>query len=192
MRTFRAAATWCMLLVLVACGTSSPSMTEYGDRLDELRDTYAPQAEAAWLEFLALPEPTLEDLETLAGREAAIRSQLESELRNLDPPEALAELHDVLADWITSLRQAGTALADRAASGGTWGSLLQSAEYQAYESTLIGGAVACNDFQAKLDATEARGVFADSPWVPGEMQEAADAIIGCDAIPDDLDPMFEE
>jgi hypothetical protein len=126
----------------------------------------------------------------LANREVAIRSQLEIEVRELDPPEALADLHDVLADWITSLRQAGTALADRAGSGGTWSALLQSAEYQAYESTLIGGAAVCNEFQAELDATEARGAFADSPWVPGEMKEVADAIIGCDTIPEDLDPVF--
>lgn len=115
------------------------SEAEYGDRLNEIRDTHEPQAEAAWLVFLALPEPTLEDLETPAGREAAIRSQLEIEVRELDPPEALADLHDVLTDWITSLRQAGTALANRAGSGGTWNALIQSDAYQAYESTLIGG-----------------------------------------------------
>ena len=41
------AATICCLL-LVACSGSSPSMEEYGNRLNEIRDTFAPQAEAAW------------------------------------------------------------------------------------------------------------------------------------------------
>jgi hypothetical protein len=165
-------------------------MEEYGNGLNEIRDTFAPQAEAAWIEFLALPAPTLEDLETLANREVAIRSQLENEVRELEPPEALADLHDVLADWITSLRRVGTALADRAGAGGSWDELLQSAEYQAYESTLIGGATVCNEFQAELDATEARGAFADAPWIPGEMKEVADAVIGCGDIPEDLDPVL--
>ena len=55
-----AAAALC--LVLAACSDSSLSMSEYGDRLNEIRGTYEPQAEAVWVEYLQVPQPTLEDL----------------------------------------------------------------------------------------------------------------------------------
>ena len=48
----------------------------------------------------------------------------------------------------------------------------------------------CAEFQAKLDSTAARGVFADTPWIPSEMKEVVDAVIGCDTIPEDVDDVF--
>ena len=68
---------------------------------------------------------------------------------------------------------------------------LDSAEYQTFEETLIGGTDVCNELQSELDATAARGVFAETPWMPSELKEVADAVIGCDTIPDDLDPTFQ-
>lgn len=132
-------------------------MSEYGDRLDEVRATYEPQAEAAWVAFLQLPEPTMGDLKTLADREVAVRSEIEESIRELDAPEEIADLHDLLADWITAMREAGEGLGVRAGTAGSWDELLQSAEYQTFETTLTGGAEVCNEFQAKLDATAARG-----------------------------------
>ena len=38
-----------------------------------------------------------------------------------------------------------------------------------------------NVLQAKLDATAARGAYADTPWVPGELKEVVDAFLGCDS-----------
>lgn len=177
-------------LLLVACSDSGLSMSEYGDRLDEIRATYEPQAEAAWIEFLQLPEPTTGDLKTLADREVAVRSEIEESIRELDAPDEIADLHDLLADWITAMREAGEGLGVTAGTAGSWDELLQSAEYQTFETTLTGGAEVCNEFQAKLDATAARGIFADTPWIPSDMTDVADAVIGCDTVPEDLDAVF--
>jgi hypothetical protein len=67
--------------------------------------------------------------------------------------------------------------------------LLGSTDYPTFEETLTGGTTVCADFQAELDATAARGLFVNTPWTPGELEDIADAVIGCDAIPDDLDPV---
>jgi hypothetical protein len=165
-------------------------MSEYGDRLDEIRATYEPQAEAAWIEFLALPEPTTGDLKTLADREVAVRIEIEESIRELDAPDEIADLHDLLAGWITAMREAGEGLGVRAGTVGSWDELLQSAEYRTFETTLTGGADVCNEFQAKLDATAARGTFGDTPWMSGDLKDVADAVIGCDTIPEDLDAVF--
>jgi len=177
-------------LLLVACSSSSLSMSEYVDRLNEINATYAPQAEAAWIEFLELPEPTMGDLKTLADREAAVRTKIEESIRDLDAPDAIVGLHNLLADWTTALREAGIGLGARAGTVGSWDELLQSAEYRTYEATLIGGAEVCNAFQAELDAMAERGIFSDMPWMPSDLKDVADAVLGCDTIPEDLDAVF--
>jgi hypothetical protein len=180
-----------LTVILAACGGSGLSLSEYGDRLNEIVGTYEPQAEAAWGEFLQLPEPTLQDVKTLFDRNAAIRTEAEAAFRDLDPPDEIADLHILLVDWLTSLRQAGEAVAARVGTLDSWDEFLQSAEYQTFETTLIGGAEVCNEYQAKLDATAAGGIFADTPWIPGDLKEVVEAVVGCDTIPEDLDPAFE-
>jgi hypothetical protein len=180
-----------VLLVTAGCGGSNLSMSEYGDRLNDIQLTYAPRAVAAWTEFMELPHPTTGDLKTLIDREVAIRIELEDRFRDLDPPAEVADLHRMLADWISALREAGEGLGARAGTVGGWDELLLSAEFREYEATLVGGAGVCDEFQARLDATAERGVFGDTPWVPADLREAADAVLGCDTIPEDLDAVFE-
>lgn len=176
-----------LIVVLSACGGSSLSFSEYGDRIDEIRVTYEPQAEVAWVEYLQLANPTMGDLEALFDREAAVRIEIEDAFSGLEPPEEIADLHVLLVEWITNLREADQALAARAGTVTDWDEFSQSAEYRAYESTLVGGSGVCNDFQLQLDATAARGVFAETPWMPDDLKDIADAVIGCDTIPDSLD-----
>jgi hypothetical protein len=40
----------------------------------------------------------------------------------------------------------------------------------------------CAEFQAKLDATADRGVFADTPWIPGELKETVNYALRCDSL----------
>jgi transposase-like protein len=42
----------------------------------------------------------------------------------------------------------------------------------------------CAEFQAKLDATPDRGVFADTPWIPGELKETVNYALGCNSLPE--------
>lgn len=181
-----------LTVALAACGGSELSMSEYGDRLNEVVGAYGPQAEAAWIEFGELPEPTLEDVETLFDRDVATRVGIEAAFQDLDPPTEVAELHDLLVRWITDLTDADQALLARVGTVRSWDEFLESAEYRTFEEALLAGAEVCNGFQAALDATAARGLFAETPWMPGDLKDIADAVIGCDAIPDDLDPVFKQ
>ena len=179
-----------LIALLAACGDSSLSFSEYGDRLNKIRFTYEPQAEAAWIEYMQLSEPTMKDLETLFDRDAAVRIEMEDAFSSIAPPDAIADLHPLLVEWLTNVRKAGEALAVRAGTVSNWDEFSSSAEYREYESALIGGSGVCNEFQAQLDRTAARGVFADTPWIPSDLKEVADAVIGCDIIPDNLDAAF--
>lgn len=174
-------------VLLAACGGSSLSMAEYGDRLEEIRSIFEPRAEAAWVDYLQLTDPTLQDLEVLSDREVAVRVEIEDALRGLAVPSEVRKAHDLLAEWTAAMRVAGTALGERAGRAGDWDELLASDEYRVFEETLTGGTELCFEFQAQLDATAARGAFADTPWIPGGLRDVADVVIGCETIPDDLD-----
>jgi hypothetical protein len=137
-----------------------------------------------------LPDPTLEDLENLFDRDVATRIGVEETFQELDPPREMADRHALLVEWLTRLADADAAALARIETVGSWEEFLRSAEYRTFEETLLGGAEVCNRFQAGLDATAARGVFADTPWIPSDLKEVVDAVIGCEAIPDDLDPVF--
>jgi len=49
----------------------------------------------------------------------------------------------------------------------------------AYRNALEADNQVCADFQATLDATADRGVFADVPWMPSELSEIVDYALGC-------------
>ena len=166
-------------------------MADYGDRLEEIRLTYEPRAEAAWLDYLALNDPALEDLKVLSDREIAVRTDIMSALRELDAPSEVDDLHELLFDWTARMRDAGRALGESADRSTTWEELLASPEYRGFEEALTGGTELCNEFQAYLDATAARGAFADTPWMPGDLADVADAVIGCETIPEDLDAVLQ-
>ena len=179
-----------LMLLLTACGDSELAMSEYGDRLNEIVNTYGAEAEAAWVEFTTVSDPVLEDLRTLFDHDVATRLKIEEAIQNLDPPGEIADLHGSLVEWLVVLTDAEEELLDRIATVGSLDEFLDSPEYRAFEEALIGGADVCDELQSELDATAERGVFADTPWMPGDLKDVVDAVIGCETIPDDLDPTF--
>lgn len=176
--------------LLAACGSSEPAMPEYGERLNEIVDTYSADAEAAWVEFIAVSDPALEDLRKLFDRDVVTRRAVEEAFLDLDPPGEIADVHDLLVEWLVALTGAEEDLVGRIAAVGSLDEFLGSSEYRVFEETLIEGADVCRELQSELDATAARGVFADTPWMPSDLKEVVDAVIGCESIPDDLDPTF--
>ncbi len=53
----------------------------------------------------------------------------------------------------------------------------------AYREALAADNQVCAEFQSKLDATADRGVFVDTPWIPGELKEIVNYALGCDCAP---------
>ena len=60
----------------------------------------------------------------------------------------------------------------------------------AYRAAIAEGKQVCNDFQSRLDATEQRGVFADTPWIPGEMKEVVERVLGCVWFPENPEDVY--
>ena len=174
------------LLVVVpsSCdGNSRLSLTDYVERVNTMAADSRAQAERLLLDYRALTAPTVDDLATMLEEVLAIRVVVQQEFVDLgEPPDQIAELHAAMVDWHAAAIDVERALATRAGQVSSWAELEQSAELDAYSAKGAEGLVVCRELQAKLDATEARAVFAGTPWVPGEMKEVVDAVLGCTPI----------
>jgi hypothetical protein len=108
----------------------------------------------------------------------------------LDPPEQIADLHQLFMGWEKRLLPIEEALAARAGTVAGWEEFYQSAEVAAYRAALIEGKQVCVEFQTRLDATAKRGVFADTPWIRGALSEVVEARLGCDLFPEEPENVF--
>lgn len=191
-------------LLLASCGSGPLTLTEYVDRLDVLFDTAVQKYEAVvsapggmvlivgqGVEFgldtggQELTDFSTQDLQVALEGIAAIQDEVITVAVEIDPPEELAELHDLFFRTLPV-----EPLAARAGSTDSWEELSSSPEMEAYRSALAADRKVCAEFQATLDATEERGTFADSPWIPGRLKEIVDYAVGCDAFPADPENVF--
>jgi DNA-binding Lrp family transcriptional regulator len=174
------------LLVIVpsSCdGNGQLSLTDYVERVNTMTADGRAQAERLYVDYRALAAPTVDDLATMLDQVLAIRVEVHKELVDLgEPPDQIAELHAAIVDWHAAAIDVERALATRAGQVSSWEELERSAELEAYKVMGAEGLMVCRELQAKLDATEARVVFADTPWIPGEMKEVVDAVLGCTPI----------
>jgi len=118
---------------------------------------------------------------------------LEAEVRDaidaIEPPEQIADLHDRLFDFSLTI-PINDELAARAGTAVDWEELSASPEMAAYRAQLADDKQRCDEFQAELDDTAARGAFADTPWIPGELREVVDAALGCVGFPEHPEDMY--
>jgi hypothetical protein len=126
-----------------------------------------------------LTDFTPHDLHVALVQVAEIQAEALGAAAAIDPPEQIAGLHDL---YFRELPIAE--LATRAGTAADWDELSESPEMAAYRDALAADNEACADFQAELDATAERGVFADTPWIPGELKESVNYALGCDSLPD--------
>ena len=171
-----------LILLLSACGPDESSLTEYVDELNAIEGQVTAEAGPLIAELERVQTPN--ELKTTMEQLVAVRIDSLAASRALDPPEQVADLHDFFVEWEAQLIPVEEALAARAGTVAGWEELSESDEMEAYRVTLIDGKQRCIEFQAKLDATAARGVFADTPWIPGEMKEVVEAVLGCDLFPE--------
>ena len=187
-------------IAIGGCGGGELSLTEYVDEVNELvadaRSQYeeliaSGEGDVLWAEGEALLNYTPGDLHVMLERIAVLGDEVLDEARALEPPELVADLHDmwfeVEGDGFTDAQQA---LATRAGTAADWYELSDTPEMAAYRDALAADKAACVEFQATLDATEDRGVFADTPWVPGELREVVDVLLGCEAYPENPQNVF--
>ena len=125
-----------------------------------------------------LTDFTPQDLHVALEKVAEIQAEALDAAAAIDPPEQIADLHEI---YFRELPIAE--LAARAASAADWHELSESSEMAAYRTALAADNQVCAEFQARLDATADRGVFEDTPWIPGELKETVNYALGCDALP---------
>lgn len=175
-------------LVLSGCGGDDLSLTEYVDRLNEINGRTVPQADALITELELSTTPG--EAAAAMAQMAALRIESVEATEELEPPEQVADVHRLLLGWERDLIPIEEAFAARAGAVGGWEELVGSDEVAAYRAALVEGKQLCIDFQATLDATTARGQFADTPWIPAELSEVVEARLGCELFPDNPEDVF--
>ena len=175
-------------LVLVGCGGSGLSLSEYVDRLNAIGNDANPQLEVLIAELERSRTPTA--VKATMERMVALRVESIEATEALEPPQQIADLHDLFAGWEARLLAVEEALAARAGSVAGWEEFFVSSELEAYRAALVEGKELCIEFQTRLDATADRGVFADIDWLPGELKEAVEALLGCDLFPENPENVF--
>jgi len=175
-------------LFLFGCSGGGLSLTEYVDRLNAIGDRTIPQTDALIAELERSTTPR--DVKVTMERMVALRIESVEATEALDPPEQIADLHQFSLGWEARLLPIEEALAARAGTVAGWEEFSQSAEMAAYRAALVEGKQGCIEFQTRLDATAVRGVFDDTPWIPGELKEVVEARLGCGLFPENPEDLF--
>ena len=187
----------CVTLLLSGCGGGEMSLTEYVERLNAIMAranqqgealVASPQGQVLFTEGEQLTNFTPQDLEATLERVGEIEVEVREATDAIEPPEEVADIHNLLFD--TRFASAREALATRAGTAADWEELSETPEMAAYRTAVTVDRQACIDFQTELDATAARGVFADTPWIPGELKEVVEAVLGCARWPEHPEDMF--
>jgi len=148
----------------------------------------SPQGAVLIAEGAQLADFTPQDLQAALERLGEIEAEALEAGAAIEPPPQIADLANLLSDdRFTSAR---VALAARAGSATNWEELSETPEMAAYRTALAVDKQTCIDLQAKLDATAERGVFADAPWIPGELKEIVEGFLGCDGLPENPDDVY--
>lgn len=184
-----------LALVLAACGGGELSLTEYVERINAMESEAGRQAARLFTEADEITDFTPQQLQ--GGLERALREirlPLQEAADAIEPPSQIAEIHHLMWDWHEEFIAVEEALAARAGvapdTTDGWVELSDSPEMAAYRNAIAEGKQVCTDFQATLDATAERGVFADSPWIPGEMKEVVEAVLGCPWFPENPQDVY--
>lgn len=189
------ACTLSLAVALSGCGSGELSLTEYVERLNAVDAQASQRAEVIVDKAEQLTDFTPQDLQRGLELAGEIRIEVKEATDVLVPPEQIADLHDLIFDWHTRFIPIEAALAVRAGNtedtDAGWTELSSSTEMAAYRSAILEGQQVCNDFQASMDDTSKREAFADVPWLPGEMSEVVEAVLGCDWFPDHPENLYQ-
>ncbi|MDX2342231.1 MAG: hypothetical protein QNL12_00115 [Acidimicrobiia bacterium] len=174
-------------LLLSGCG-GAMSLTEYVDRINAVERRASQQAQTIAAGAEEITDLTPQDVQTGLELAHSIRIEVKESTDDIEPPEQVAELHELIFDWHTRFIDVEQALATRAGTAedtaADWEVLSASPEMAAYRGAIVEGKEVCNEFQAQLDLTAERGDFADVPWLPTQLKEVVVAVLGCDWFPE--------
>jgi len=184
-----------LVLVMTGCSSNELSLTEYVDQVNEAAEQASQRGEALLADAAAVTDLSPQLIsDGLRRGLAEVRVPLQEAADEIEPPTQVADLHHLMWDWHAEFMEVEEALADRAGTtpdtAEGWADLSDSPEMEAYRRALADGKQVCLDFQSQLDATAERGTFEDTPWIPSEMRQVVEAVLGCSWFPDDPDAVY--
>ncbi len=188
-----------VIVVVVACGGDGEmTLTEYVDEVNTIIDRAAGQ----YYDLVAKPEGQVliaerdrltdfapHDLQVAFAGVRELEIGVRDAIDAIVPPEQIADLHDRLFDFSLTI-PINDALAARASTASDWEELSASEEMAAYRAQLADDKQRCDELQTELDDTAARGAFAETPWIPGELKEVVDAALGCVGFPEHPEDLY--
>lgn len=187
-------------LLLLGCGGGEMSLTEYVEELntivDHARERYEEliatrQGAVLVAEGEQLTEYTPHDLQVAIEGVSKIGLEVERAVAAIEPPEQVADLHHLYFDFgEDSYTAAYDALAVRAGTANSWEELSASPEMADYRAALARDKELCVGLDAEFEATKEREVFADTPWIPNELKEVVEAVIGCAGYPEHPEDVY--
>ncbi|NNC93139.1 MAG: hypothetical protein HKN80_11690 [Acidimicrobiia bacterium] len=187
-------------LMLSACGGGEMSLTEYVDRLNVIVEQARQQYEALVTssqggvliaEADQIAGFTPQDLQTALERVREIEAEVEEATAAIDPPEPVAELHNLFFDFDNEFISAQEALGVRAGMAADWTELSESPEMAAYRSALAADKQHCFDVQAEVNTIGEQGeTFANTPWIPSQLMEIFEVALGCDGYPENPQDLY--
>lgn len=184
----------CCTLLIAGCGGGGMSLTEYVERINAIEVRASQQGDELAAEAEQTADFTPQDLQAVLERAKEIRIEVREATDGIEPPKQIADLHYLVFDWHTQFISIEETLATRAGTAADtaadWEELSESLEMAAYRTAIAEGKQVCTDFQARLDDTEKRGIFADAPWIPGEMKEVVERVLGCVWFPEHPEDVY--
>ena len=173
----------CLVLVVAGCGGGELTLTEYAEQVEESTTALYRTLDELTLD-VAFEAPTVEDVQDVYGGAATAFNRLHEGLEAIDPPADVDELHTAALALAADLAVAGDAFArltEDVESEDEMGRLFSSPEALAFDAAQDKIVTFCLDRQAEFDATADRERFADTPWIPPDMQEVVLVAFGCEA-----------
>lgn len=185
MRNVFRRAVHCIALALLAaaCGGGALTVSEYAAEAEvlvaEMTQEFA-SLDAAW----EAEAPSVEGAARYWEGRLDVRRQFLDGVRDLDPPEAVADQHAAALDVFDRITAADEALEQRAASFETFTEhwpWVDTPEGEAADALLEEVFAFCRASQAAYDATQDRASLQEVPWVPSELTEVVSVAFGCPA-----------
>ena len=189
-----------LAVIIAACGGGELSVTEYVASLNAAVDTArgeyeslvtSPEGAVLLANGEQLAEYTPQDLQAALRAIRDIEASFEESIGEVQPPEEVAEIHNFWFDFDSNFIPAQEALEARAGTAADWDELSKSPEMAAYRTALAEDKRVCAEFEAQLSTPEEeRENLSSVPWIPSEMKQIVEAVLGCEGYPEHPEDVY--
>jgi hypothetical protein len=157
------------------------SETEYVEGLNALVETARSDLEGPSLAYEQNPDSTKADFIAFVEIEIAANYEAREEFDALDPPDSIADVHQVIDETLARGTTAAEGLVAVADTVSSLEEVEQTPEFAEYQAANANSDRSCLEVQSKLDdlADSERGV--DNPWIP-ELRLTVRVALGCDQV----------